>query len=46
MYLVTHIVTFSESPKVTDIPFEPRLAASEMGGSESYNMSDEVHQEV
>ena len=88
MYLVTHIVTFSESSrayskarfrrhsggyvkkvqrgcrlltarpkgatqfarcgvavlgKVADIPGELRLAANELGGSECYNMSDEVH---
>ena len=53
VYLVTHIVTFSESPKatsrvailgkVTNIPCEPRLTADKLGGSEHYNMSDEVH---
>jgi len=47
MYLVTPIVTFSEPSKATGkagwIPREPRLAANESGGSESYDRSDEVH---
>ena len=53
MYLITHIVIFRASRfvrrcvailgKVTDIPCEPRLAADELGGSEYYNMSEEVH---
>ena len=29
--------------KVTNIPCEPRLTANKLGGSERYNMSDEVH---